>query len=145
MTRLLNKTSLLLLIAIVLAAMVVAYASIRHKAPPTAKSKRGRAMPSTRLATAVDVKGGLIIAVYPTGFRPPELDVVAGRYLVVVQNRSGIRDLTYRLDTMTGLKLQEITSQKLQWKTEFDLLPGTYVLSVGDHPTWRSVIRVKSL
>ena len=87
---------------------------------------------------------GLVIAIRPTGFIPAEIDLKEGRYLLIVQNRSGIRDLTFRLDRDTGEKLQETRDQKLQWKKTFDLHPGRYVLSVVDHPKWQSIITVKS-
>ena len=86
---------------------------------------------------------GLVIVIRPTGFVPPALEVTDGRYLFIVQNRCGIRDLTFRLESEAGERLHEVHDQKLQWKKEFDLHPGTYVLSVVDHPTWRCLIRVK--
>ena len=64
---------------------------------------------------------GLVIAIRPTGFVPAEIEVTDGRYLFIVQNRSGIRDLTFRLDRETIARLHEVHDQKLQWKKEFDL------------------------
>jgi hypothetical protein len=85
---------------------------------------------------------GLVIAIRPIGFTPAQLDLVAGSYLFIVQNRCGIRDLTFRLVRDTGEKLHEVHDQKPQWKKQFDLHPGTYILSVVEHPEWRSVITV---
>src|ERR1700716_614897 len=39
----------------------------------------------------------LVVVLRPYGFDPVEIDVAAGRYLMVVQNRSGARDLTFHL------------------------------------------------
>jgi hypothetical protein len=94
-------------------------------------------------ADETDVKG-LVIAIHPTGFVPEEIEVTKGRYLFIVQNRSGIRDLTFQLDREAGGRVHENHDQNLQWKKEFDLHPGTYVLSVVDHPHWRCAIKVKA-
>ena len=86
---------------------------------------------------------GVVFAVRPTGFNPPEVNLAKGRYLFIVQNRSGIRDLTFQLDREAGERLHEVHDQKLQWKKIFDLNPGTYMLTVAGHPEWRSVITVR--
>ncbi len=86
---------------------------------------------------------GLVIAIHPTGFTPPEMEVAAGRYLFIVQNRSGIDDLAFRFDRQNADKLHEVRDHRLQWKKQFDLHPGTYVLSVVDHPEWTCVVTVK--
>lgn len=94
-------------------------------------------------STGQDTKG-LVIALRPFGFTPTEIELTDGHYLFIVQNRCGIRDLTFELFRDTGEKLLEVNDRKPQWKKDFDLHPGTYVLSVVDHPTWRCVITVKS-
>jgi len=98
--------------------------------------------PPAPAADTSDVKG-LVIAIRPTGFIPAQIDLTDGTYLFMVQNRCGIRDLTFRFDRDTGERLTEVHDQKLQWKKEFALYPGTYILSVVNHPQWRSVINVK--
>jgi hypothetical protein len=87
---------------------------------------------------------GLVIALRPSGFSPSEIEIAEGRFLFIVQNRCGIRDLTFRLDREGGERLYEVHDRKLQWKKEFDLSPGTYVISVVDHPEWSCLIRVKA-
>lgn len=87
---------------------------------------------------------GLIIALRPNGFSPAEIEVADGRYLFFVQTRVRVRDINFQLDREGGEKLHEVHDEKLQWKKEFDLHPGTYVLSVVNHPKWRCLITVKS-
>jgi hypothetical protein len=113
---------------------VVGLAAIRGKQKPEAN---GAAADKSNVH-------GLIFAIRPTGFDPPQIELVNGTYLFIVQNRCGIRDLTFRLEREAGAKLHEVHDQKLQWKKQFDLNPGTYVLSVADHPEWRSVITVNA-
>ena len=86
----------------------------------------------------------LIIALRPIGFSPAQFELAEGRYLFIVQTRVRDRDVSFQLDREGGERLKEVQGQKLQWKQEFDLHPGTYVLSVVDHPKWRCVIIVKS-
>ncbi len=110
-----------------------------------AKTKRKpiiHVSPPANAADKSDVQG-LVFAILPTGFIPADVELTDGRYLFIIQNRCGIRDLTFQLDRQTGGRLHEVHDQKLQWKKQFDLQPGTYVLSVVDHPAWRSVIKVK--
>jgi hypothetical protein len=87
---------------------------------------------------------GLVIAIRPDGFVPSNIELTKGRYIFIVQNHSGIRDLTFRLDRDTGERIHELRSQKPKWKNAFDLQPGGYVLSVVDHSKWLCTIRVKS-
>ncbi len=86
---------------------------------------------------------GLVIAIRPDGFVPSNIELTKGRYIFIVQNHSGIRDLTFRLDRDTGERIYEVRSQKPRWKNAFDLQPGSYVLSIVDHPKWLCTIRVK--
>ena len=84
----------------------------------------------------------LVFEVRPSGFMPDEVDVSSGRYLIVLHNRTGRRDLTFRLDRENGERLREVRQQQLDWKGQFDLQPGNYILSELEHPEWRCVIRV---
>src|SRR5215217_5571050 len=58
----------------------------------------------------------LLIAVQPYGFEASELDVEEGRYLLVVQNRSGLTDLIVTLQTEDGKKIHEDHAQQKQWR-----------------------------
>ena len=128
-----KKITILTIVAVFVLVTVVCLA--------TAKSKR---KPGAAVNADQSDVHGLVFAIRPTGFDPPQIELEKGTYLFIVQNRCGIRDLTFRLDREAGNKLHEVHDQKLQWKKQFDLNPGTYVLSVADHPEWRSVITVKA-
>jgi hypothetical protein len=125
------------------AAIVATVVTIVCFAAARSSAKRGVAVnPSVTAAERADVEG-IVFAVQPTGFDPPDVSLAKGSYLFIVQNRSGIRDLTFQLDREAGGKLHEVHDQKLQWKKIFDLNPGSYVLTVVEHPEWRSVITVR--
>lgn len=84
----------------------------------------------------------LVFTARPTGFEPDEVEVSAGPVLIVVQNRSGRRDLSFQLQRESGERLHSERSQRLDWKHQIKLLSGTYVLREENHPEWRCVIRV---
>jgi len=84
----------------------------------------------------------LLIAVQPDGFQPAEMDVAEGRYLLVIQNRSGLSDLVVRLEAEDGKKAQEGHTQQQHWRKRVDLKKGTYRLTVENYPEWSCVLHV---
>lgn len=84
----------------------------------------------------------LLFAVQPYGFEPSGMDVDEGRYLLVVQNRSGLTDLLVTLQTDDTRKVHEEHTQLKQLRKRLDLNKGTYHLTVQNHPEWSCVIRV---
>ncbi len=142
---LLKGVGALVLAVIVIAALMAKPRDFKHRASSASSASAAPAsiaIPQGQ-ASQQDVKG-LVIALRPTGFIPPTLEVTTGRYLFIVQNRCGIRNLTFRLDRDTGERLTSVNNQRLQWKQEFDLYPGTYLLSVADHPSWHCAIKVNA-
>jgi hypothetical protein len=119
---------------------VVWSARTRESEPKSANvvNSTGRGNVLTRIQEPRDLTA-LVFAVRATGFDPDELTVSSGRYLIVVQNRSGLRDLTFRFERETGERLHEVRPQGLNWKRQFELQPGTYILSEANHPgvKWR--------
>ncbi len=85
---------------------------------------------------------GVVITLHPSGFVPPQMQVANGRYLLLVLNRSGIRDLEFDLDREAGGRLHSVRDGRPKWKERFDLTPGRYVLSVANHAEWKCVITV---
>ena len=134
-------SSLLILILSVVIAASVALRTPRAKTEVALKAGKGIEL------AAPDQKGpdvqGLVVALRPAGFTPSAFELTEGKYLFIVQNRCGIRGLTFQMFRDSGEKLHEVNDRKPQWKNQFDLHPGTYVLSVLDHPEWRCVIKVK--
>jgi hypothetical protein len=129
-----KKITILTIVAVIGLVTVVCLAAASGKRKPGAS---GAAADKSNVH-------GLVFAIRPTGFDPAQVELEKGTYLFIVQNRCGIRDLTFRLEREAGARLHEVHDQKLQWKKQFDLNPGTYILSVADHPEWRSVITVKA-
>lgn len=82
------------------------------------------------------------IEITPSGFQPSETIAHHGKFLILVQNRSGNRDLRFYLIRENQERLSESQPQKRDWKAQVQLGPGTYVVGEASHPEWQSVIRV---
>jgi hypothetical protein len=85
-----------------------------------------------------------VITVRPTGFEPKEVTRSAGRVLLVIDNRSGLKELQLRLDRLGGQRIHDVavSREKLDWRGSVDLQPGTYVLTEPNEPTWSCQITV---
>jgi len=78
----------------------------------------------------------------PSGFEPAETIVHRGKFLILLQNRSGQRDLNFWLARENQERLAESEPQKRDWKAQVQLGPGTYVIGETSHPEWKATIRV---
>lgn len=79
----------------------------------------------------------LLLTVRPTGFEPAEATLTAGEYLTVVQNRSGLRRLTLRLNEDSRGRLLEMSLKaRLDWRRRVNLAPGSYTLTEVNNPEW---------
>ncbi|MFN0113008.1 MAG: hypothetical protein ACKVZH_29460 [Blastocatellia bacterium] len=79
-----------------------------------------------------------LVTIHPFGFEPAELTSPSSRFLLDVQNRSGLREVVLRLDRETGARLRQerVPRAKLDWRTVIDLPPGSYLLTEEKHPAW---------
>ncbi|MGH9753596.1 MAG: hypothetical protein ACREA2_12505 [Blastocatellia bacterium] len=74
----------------------------------------------------------------PYGFEPKQMTCPKKTFYLVVENRSGIKDITLRLDRVGGDRLHEAPVKKRNqtWIEKCDLPPGSYRLNVAEHPDW---------
>ena len=82
------------------------------------------------------------LQVTPTGFEPGETILPRGKFLILVQNRTGSRDLSFYLIRENQERLAESDPQKRDWKAHVQLGPGIYIIGEASHPEWQSIIRV---
>jgi hypothetical protein len=82
------------------------------------------------------------LQVTPSGFEPNETIVFRGKFLILVQNRTGNRELSFYLIRENQERLAESDPQKRDWKAYVQLGPGTYIVGETSHPEWQSIIRV---
>jgi hypothetical protein len=87
-----------------------------------------------------------IATILPTGFEPAAITRPQGEFLLVINNRSGLEEITWRLDLEIGGKLREVKvgDGKLRSGNFEDLPPGRYVLSEANHPEWICRITITS-
>lgn len=79
-----------------------------------------------------------VITIRSTGFEPTTITRDKGKFLLVVHNRSGLREVVLRLDRETGGRLHDVRvpREKLDWNVQVDLHPGRYVLTEANHADW---------
>lgn len=101
-----------------------------------------------------------LVTITPRGFEPSEVTVPAGRVLLAVDNRSGLREIALELDQetsnrplpvllKTGVRVDEtgqrqvrVSREKLDWRGLNDLQPGRYLLREVEHLGWSCRITV---
>ena len=94
------------------------------------------------LSSADDELRVVSLQVTPNGFEPAETAIPRGRFLILLQNRTGNRDLRFYLIRENQERLAQSDSQRRDWKVHIQLGPGTYILGEKSHPEWKSIVRV---
>ena len=74
----------------------------------------------------------------PGGFEPNEIRRVGGRFVLNINNRSGLRSVDFLLTTETGNQVRnvQISEGRLHWRGVVNLPPGRYRLSEVSHSDW---------
>ena len=89
-----------------------------------------------------EVPQGLLFELRPSGFIPTETEISAGKYMLLLENRSGAKDLHFSLERENHGRVAQSPEHRRDWAERLQLTPGTYVLSEAEHPEWKAVIRV---
>src|SRR5262249_31100992 len=120
-------------------------------APFTARSWRDKpsaaaAQQTPAAAATPEPLGQLLITIRPTGFDPPEIVHAKGKFLLSVDNRSGLQVVDLALDSEQGNRLnaKRVPRENLDWREIVDLNPGAYLLKEANHPNWVCRIRITS-
>lgn len=125
---------------LVLAAACYAAASARAWLPlPSAGSPVAAAPPARQDGAGQDESEAEVIVLLPGGFEPTEVTRPHGRFLLVVNNRTGLEQVELRLERESGggrLHEVRLSEGRLRSKQYEDLTPGTYLLTEADHPDW---------
>jgi hypothetical protein len=85
-----------------------------------------------------------IITITPRGFEPMGITRSPGRFILLVENRSHLEEVTFRMDQENGDRLYEIhlPEEQPEWSQVIDLPPGLYVLSEANHSDWLSRLTI---
>ncbi len=79
-----------------------------------------------------------LVTVRPHGFVPAEITRPRGRFLLAVNDRSGLEEVDVRLFREAGGVEREVkvNRKKPDWRELVNLPPGRYVLTEAAHPEW---------
>ena len=85
-----------------------------------------------------------LITVTPTGLEPSELTRSKGRFLLAIDNQSGLDEVEFYFERETGGRVNVPLSRrgKIAWREMIELTPGAYVLRARNDESWRCRIRI---
>ena len=146
-------------IAVAAILMGLLWASSRAKAVvPRANNFAKAAVPASpvtvaeRLTSAFPPQGNSsprrieaeLINVNPNGFEPTEITRSEGRFLLAVQNKSGLAEITLQVSREnSNARLLVLSRKKRQdWRDVIAPPPGRYLLTEANHPEWRCLITI---
>lgn len=105
-------------------------------------TSESKAKENASLSSANDELRVVSLQVTPNGFEPAETVIPRGKFLILLQNRTGSRDLSFYLIRENQERVAQSDSQRRDWKLHVQLGPGTYIVGETNHPEWQSIIRV---
>lgn len=78
------------------------------------------------------------VVLRPYGFEPGSIRAEPGLVVLMVLNRSGLKECTLRLDREAGNRVIEfqVPRHKPNWGGSLTLTPGSYLLTVVERPGW---------
>jgi hypothetical protein len=93
--------------------------------------------PQTQLETE-------LVTITPAGFEPAQITRPQGRFMLAVDNRSGLDEVALYLERETVGRVNIALSRKgkLAWRETIDLPPGHYVLRAANDESWRCAITI---
>jgi hypothetical protein len=84
-----------------------------------------------------------MIALRPSGFDPSQIIRLGSPFVLSVDNRTGLENISLILSDQAGNKLRETRLlRRRKWKEVIDLPSGRYMLSEAGHPDWICQITV---
>jgi len=88
-----------------------------------------------------------MVSVGPDGFQPTSFSRPGGRFLLAINNRSGLKELTFQLICEDGKLMQEarVNPKQPNWRSVVNLPAGTYRLTETSHADWVCTLVIKRL
>lgn len=80
----------------------------------------------------------LLLALLPEGFDNKEMQLEPGEYLLIIGNRTGLRDVNVRFDREGNERIGAgvVDGRQRNWKKRLKLSTGSYVVTANDDPDW---------
>jgi hypothetical protein len=88
----------------------------------------------------------LLVTVTPRGLYPPRIEMTEGPFVLRIQNRSMAQTMTVALTKGQGgaaLLNSQHTPRRFDVRQVIDPQPGTYHLTVVEHPQWDLTLVIK--
>ena len=90
-----------------------------------------------------------LVTIHPYGFEPEELTLAKGRFLLAIDNRSHLDEVSVQLlspggaqGTMARAPVTRMPRGNMNWNRMVDLPPGEYLLTEENHPQWTCKITI---
>jgi len=86
----------------------------------------------------------VLITITPGGFNTTQITSPAIPFFLLIENRSGLSEVSLRLDRVAGNRLRQVSVGREQpdWSDLLDLTPGEYVLREANHSDWNCRITI---
>jgi hypothetical protein len=99
---------------------------------------------SPQAPTKPKLTDSVLITITPGGFNATEITSPPIPFFLLIENRSGLSELSLRLDRLAGNRLRQVSVGREQpdWSDLLDLTPGSYVLSEANHSDWNCRITI---
>jgi hypothetical protein len=80
----------------------------------------------------------VLLALLPEGFDTKEMRLAAGDYVFIIGNRTGLREISVRLDRegLGRVGAATMGGRQRNWKQRMRLTTGTYIVTANDNPDW---------
>jgi hypothetical protein len=136
----------LLVIAVAICG-VLALAAAGRKSPTTVGAKNSPALAAQDERTSDKPRISTeIISVTPRGFEPAEIVRPRGPFILRINNRSGLGELSLRLNNTSGnsVAAAALNNGKAVWNQALDLPPDSYIISEAGKPGWTCKLTITS-
>ena len=96
---------------------------------PATLDQTGEAGPEVKL---------VLLALLPEGFESKDMQLAPGDYVFIIGNRTGLRDISVRLDRegVGRVGAPTLGGRQRDWKQRLRLTTGTYLVTANDNPDW---------
>jgi len=112
-------------------------------APRSTEASHPHSLPVSRSAPPEQLEAE-VITILPSGFEPTKITRPAGKFLLAIENRSGVKRVDFYLSAESGSRIFQVSRpwERPDWTEVVNPPPGRYVLSEANHPAWQCVITI---
>lgn len=133
------KLVIFVVVSAFLAVMVAAANNRRKRARAHTTSAASQPILNEDVQEPIEAE---LFTIRPNGFEPTEIRRHAGKFLLAIDNRSGLDDLNLQLLTASRASVHtaRVGRRMLDTRVLMNLRPGTYRLTEANHAGWNAQI-----